>query len=90
MQRSASQPSETRRLWRGSWRRRDAYGKSAGFGTLAPWPLSELLAEQETKLLDAEFGAGQEWGPAPGVGGLDEGLLHVQGGALDAVAQNVP
>ena len=44
-------------------------------------------ADEEPQLLDAEVGAGQVGFPFPGVGRIDEGFEDVQGGALDAVAE---
>ena len=43
--------------------------------------------QKETELLDAEVGAGECCQPTPGVGGLDERLQHVEGGAFNAVAE---
>ena len=44
-------------------------------------------SDEESWLLDAEVGAGEARLLFPGVGGLDKGFEHVQGGAPDAVAE---
>ena len=43
--------------------------------------------DQETELLDAEVGPDQCGLTPPGVGRLDERFQHIQGGALNAVAE---
>ena len=62
---------------------------AGGVLVAAPVEVAEVVGEanEEAQLLDAEVGAGEVRLPAAGVGGLDEGLQHVEGGALDAVAE---
>ena len=58
----------------------------------APVKVAEVVreAEQEAELLDADVGARKVPWPAARVGGLDERLEHIQGGSLDAIAEEEP
>lgn len=56
---------------------------------MAPVEVAEVVgdAEQQAQPLDTEVGAGKGRLAAAGVGGLDEGFQHVEGGTLDAVSE---